>query len=159
MGIPTKYNGVNFRSRLEARWAAFFDLIGWRWEYEPIDLEGYIPDFILHLASPILAEVKPEVEHLDLIPHTKKIQSTSWRNEALIVGASVFEESVSLPEHGAEIVMPFLGILWSVEDFLRDRREGVFCGYPFAFLHECLYCKRWSIVQVPCGPADRKSVV
>jgi hypothetical protein len=42
---PTKYSGVNFRSRLEARWAAFFDLAGWKWEYEPIDLQGWTPDF------------------------------------------------------------------------------------------------------------------
>ena len=27
--IPTTYAGVRFRSRLEARWAAFFDLCGW----------------------------------------------------------------------------------------------------------------------------------
>ncbi len=45
---PTKYAGVLFRSRLEARWAAFFDLLEWKWEYEPIDLEGWTPDFILH---------------------------------------------------------------------------------------------------------------
>lgn len=46
---PTKYSGVLFRSRLEARWAAFFDLIDWRWEYEPVDLEGWTPDFRLHV--------------------------------------------------------------------------------------------------------------
>jgi hypothetical protein len=33
--IVTEYAGARFRSRLEARWAAFFDLCGWRWEYEP----------------------------------------------------------------------------------------------------------------------------
>lgn len=42
---PTMYNGVQYRSRLEARWAAFFDLIGWKHEYEPIDLPGWSPDF------------------------------------------------------------------------------------------------------------------
>jgi hypothetical protein len=42
---PTMYNGVQYRSRLEARWAAFFDLIKWRHEYEPIDLPGWSPDF------------------------------------------------------------------------------------------------------------------
>jgi hypothetical protein len=42
---PTKYVGVQFRSRLEARWAAFFDLANWQWSYEPIDLEGWTPDF------------------------------------------------------------------------------------------------------------------
>lgn len=46
---PTKYRGVQFRSRLEARWAAFFDLIGARWEYEPIDLVGWTPDFLVTL--------------------------------------------------------------------------------------------------------------
>jgi len=45
----TLYGGVVFRSRLEARWAAFFDLRGWRWEYEPIDLQGWVPDFRLTL--------------------------------------------------------------------------------------------------------------
>lgn len=41
----TEYAGVLFRSRLEATWAAFFDLIGWEWEYEPLDLPGWTPDF------------------------------------------------------------------------------------------------------------------
>jgi hypothetical protein len=45
--IPTTYNGVQFRSRLEAKWAAFFDLLGWRWHYEPLDLDGWIPDFLI----------------------------------------------------------------------------------------------------------------
>lgn len=65
---PTSYNGVLFRSRLEARWAAFFDLINWTWEYEPLDLEGWTPDFKVtfncgHSECPsrhkLLAEVKP----------------------------------------------------------------------------------------------------
>jgi hypothetical protein len=43
--IPTSYGGVMFRSRLEARWAAFFDMASWKWEYEPIDLDGWLPDF------------------------------------------------------------------------------------------------------------------
>ncbi len=58
-GIPTLYGGTRFRSRLEARWAAFFDLVGWRWEYEPFDLPGWIPDFLLVGKCPVLVEVKP----------------------------------------------------------------------------------------------------
>lgn len=57
--IPTRYGGVQFRSRLEARWAAFFDIAGWRWQYEPIDLDGWIPDFRLCGKIPALVEVKP----------------------------------------------------------------------------------------------------
>ena len=60
--IPTTYASARFRSRLEARWAAFFDAIGWQWEYEPIDLAGYIPDFVIRTnADPIFVEVKPIV--------------------------------------------------------------------------------------------------
>jgi hypothetical protein len=63
--IPTKYNGRQYRSRLEARWAAFFDLLGWRFEYEPCDLGTWSPDFALwgiHPQSPVLVEVKP-IDH------------------------------------------------------------------------------------------------
>ena len=59
-GIPTTYAGTQFRSRLESRWACFFDLVKWPWEYEPIELDGYIPDFVLPFeAGPLLVEVKP----------------------------------------------------------------------------------------------------
>jgi hypothetical protein len=57
---PTTYAGARFRSRLEARWAAFFDLCGWRWEYEPVDAEGWVPDFLLiGRAGTVPVEVKP----------------------------------------------------------------------------------------------------
>lgn len=47
--IPTTYKNTKFRSRLEARWAATFDLLHWEWVYEPFDLDGWIPDFQLNL--------------------------------------------------------------------------------------------------------------
>lgn len=57
---PTTYAGVEFRSRLEATWAAFFDICGVKWEYEPVDLDGWVPDFSLKLSGAlVLAEVKP----------------------------------------------------------------------------------------------------
>jgi hypothetical protein len=50
--IETRYNGYRFRSRLEARWAVFFDALGIAYEYEKegFDLgDGlwYLPDFWL----------------------------------------------------------------------------------------------------------------
>lgn len=61
--IPTVYGGVRFRSRLEARWAAFFDLCKWEWEYEPCFKDGWLPDFALKMrddnSSPSYCEVKP----------------------------------------------------------------------------------------------------
>ena len=51
--IETEYKGYRFRSRLEARWAVFFDACGVKWEYEPDgyklgDGVLYLPDFLLH---------------------------------------------------------------------------------------------------------------
>lgn len=64
--IETQYNGYLFRSRLEARWAVFFDAMGIKYDYEPegFELEDgsrYLPDFFLpkfHYGG-IFTEVKP----------------------------------------------------------------------------------------------------
>ena len=89
-GIPTTYRGVRFRSRLEAKWAAFFDGLGWPWEYEPFDLNGYIPDFVLPFdAGPLLVEVKPDTDAAGLRKHAGKIAASGWDKEALIVGATI----------------------------------------------------------------------
>lgn len=49
--IETTYAGVTFRSRLEARWAVFFDEMGIAWLYEPegykLPSGWYVPDFLL----------------------------------------------------------------------------------------------------------------
>ena len=49
--IETRYKGFRFRSRLEARWAVFFDAVGIEWDYEPEGFEvgskAYLPDFWL----------------------------------------------------------------------------------------------------------------
>lgn len=49
--IETRYNGYRFRSRLEARWAVFFDTAGIPYEYEKEGFQTeagwYLPDFWL----------------------------------------------------------------------------------------------------------------
>ncbi len=97
--IPTKYSGVQFRSRLEARWAAFFDLLGWTWAYEPIDLDGYIPDFIL-TADRRLIEVKPALKLADYEPAQEKIKRSGWTGPAATVGAIVGE----YPDHDCVLI-------------------------------------------------------
>ena len=42
--IPTFYNGIEFRSRLEARWAIFFDKMNIRYEYEKECFQVEIPE-------------------------------------------------------------------------------------------------------------------
>ena len=62
--IETVYKGYRFRSRLEARWAVFFDALGEPWEYEKegFDLPfagSYLPGFWLPYQQ-CWAEVKGE---------------------------------------------------------------------------------------------------
>lgn len=60
--IETHYAGCRFRSRIEARWAVFFDHLNIKWQYEPqgFDLPSgrYLPDFLLELGDGVWWEVK-----------------------------------------------------------------------------------------------------
>ena len=75
--IPTRYAGCRFRSRLEARWAVFFDAAQIGWNYEPeglsVTLGGrshrrggmpWLPDFEIETGQ--LVEVKGHLEPDDL---------------------------------------------------------------------------------------------
>lgn len=97
--IPTTYAGTRFRSRLEARWAALFDGLGWRWEYEPaVELQAYIPDFLITtaLGTSLLVECKPftSLTGRDVAPAQAKIARSGWDGNALLVGARLFDCSV-----------------------------------------------------------------
>lgn len=76
--IETTYAGCRFRSRLEARWAVFFDALDIDWQYEPQGFElgwwetyekdneysapplRYLPDFYLPKSN-TWVEVKPSL--------------------------------------------------------------------------------------------------
>ena len=63
--IETVYNGYRFRSRLEARWAVFFDELKIEYLYEPEgyvlhDDSKYLPDFFLgDIRGGMWLEIKP----------------------------------------------------------------------------------------------------
>lgn len=63
--IETEYKGILFRSRLEARWAIFFDAFNLEWVYEPdcfllSNNQKYTPDFYLPKFD-LYIEVKPSL--------------------------------------------------------------------------------------------------
>ena len=97
--IPTSYRGYRFRSRLEARWAVFYDLIGVQWSYEadPISVGGepYLPDFIITTGSgvPVYHEVKPKnasehIRPLWVYLGGKMSPQHDWRGEAGVCARS-----------------------------------------------------------------------
>lgn len=131
LGIETVYRGIRFRSRAEARWAAFFDNVGWRWRYEPIDLEGYIPDFVVEFAKPTIIEVKGGALTVDeLEDHKAKLEMTSWPSEAILLGAQPF--------WSADSVQPRVGLIAE-----RDELGGLLWGD--CLMHRCLACCRISV--------------
>lgn len=78
--IPTKYNGVTFRSKMESLFARWCDDNKQKWIYEPEGLtngkECYLPDFYLP-NSKIIVEIKPvfflsETHKLDIILNCEK---------------------------------------------------------------------------------------
>lgn len=88
--IETSYRGYRFRSRLEARWAVFFDAldIAWKYETEGYEVDGhrYLPDFHLPDLS-LWCEVKPHLMFsLFAIPVVKDLESNpsskGWSNQA-----------------------------------------------------------------------------
>lgn len=93
--IETTYAGHRFRSRLEARWAVFFDHLDIEWEYEAQGYEvgdvRYLPDFWLP-ALGLWAEVKGTMSHADLVkmmtvfPKLRPVTSGQVEPRLLILG-------------------------------------------------------------------------
>lgn len=70
--LPTVYGGINYRSRIEARWAVFFESLGLQYEYEREgydlgDGQLYLPDFWLPELK-IWVEIKGDRGHNDDSP-------------------------------------------------------------------------------------------
>lgn len=129
-GIPTMYRGVMFRSRTEARFACLFDELLIPWQYEVLDLRGYIPDFIVH--ADLLAEIKPDLSEDELAEAKRKIDESGWNGEAVILTPFIeqcahqplvgwFAERVNSPD-GAQLVWDRCRIMRCLS-----------CGHPSMF--------------------------
>ena len=97
--IETIYNGYRFRSRLEARWAVFFDALGIKYEYEKEgydlgELGWYLPDFWLPEFR-MWVEIKPSGDfksdgkgfcHDDATEKCKKLSCTTGDAVLYVLG-------------------------------------------------------------------------
>ena len=130
--IQTEYKGYRFRSRLEARWAVFFDACGVTWEYEPegYDLGNglhYLPDFLLHdvkgrAAGDLYVEVKGRMTEMD----ARKIARFS---------------NVRITDYGAKVENPILvvGQIPDGEDMNGIIRSIDYAGYDIFPYLVCLF--------------------
>jgi hypothetical protein len=136
--IPTDYNGVRFRSRLEAKWASFFNRNHWRWSYEPQDFCGYIPDFALWFKrAPIFVEVKPllwddsEGDQAILDEARRKFAHAGIDGEVLIVGSRIVTaDDGPLPHHRIGMML--------------DLYEDGLSPWDWAYGFKCDHCGEYS---------------
>lgn len=113
--IETKYKGYRFRSRLEARWAVFFNAIGWQWEYEKegYDLPSgkYLPDFWISTIDSWV-EIKGESPG-----DGERLMATEL---AIHTGKCVYILSGNIPEVGNDNRFPY----WVDENYEVFTSEG-----------------------------------
>lgn len=124
--LPSVYRGVHFRSRLEARWAIYFDLIGCKWQYEPegYDLPSgnYCPDFWCE--DNFFAEVKPTIEEAP---------------EAIVK----LVDLVGLSGHGAFLLTGNPSTKTQLAYHKNDDGVGEECFFPAIFCHYAFTYKHW----------------
>lgn len=108
--IETIYKGYRFRSRLEARWAVFFDSAGIEWQYEvqgyEVDGYRYLPDFYLP-KDECWVEVKgdPTGLHKDIprlramLGDSSPLPGMKEETSLIIVLGEVPDPGISVPLH------------------------------------------------------------
>jgi hypothetical protein len=110
--LNTLYAGSYFRSRTEARWAVYFDLIGVEWEYEKegYDLgDGvkYLPDFWFPKHK-MYGEVKATNDLTDVeVDKAKRLSLQSKREVVILSGPPHCGVCTVFNEHGESFGVPF----------------------------------------------------
>jgi hypothetical protein len=94
--IETIYNGYRFRSRLEARWAVFFDKLKIKYEYENEGYElpsgkRYLPDFYLPTMDVFVEVKQDESEFINNLRKLEEFYLDCGNNLVLICGTPTRE--------------------------------------------------------------------
>ncbi len=109
--IETVYKGYRFRSRLEARWAVFFDALGivYKYEHEGFDLDGewYLPDFWMPEWK-CWIEIKPDKPKLAIYDVEKQYLRPVVKREYKLCEA--------LAAHSGNVVLLIGGEPWAEAD-------------------------------------------
>jgi hypothetical protein len=142
--IETKYNGLRFRSRLEARWAVFFDRLNLKYQYEPeayvIDGINYLPDFYLPELN-LFIEIKPidpPGEELE------KIIAFSRHKEILLLVGSPYAK---FDRYGRGVRLDYVGeyfVPMPESEKTPDSDDHLIWKSPFVFI-QCRDCENIGI--------------
>ena len=81
---------------MKVKWAYVFDKLNLNWEYEPFELKGYIPDFIIIIdGKQILIEIKSDLNIWENKnnDYEHKIKSSGWQNDFVILGGNIKKDN------------------------------------------------------------------
>jgi hypothetical protein len=138
--IETVFKNYRFRSRLEARWAVFFDALGLKWEYEPegFDLDGvwYLPDFRVKTpqGEDIWYEIKPKGVTSD-----DKFTLFAYKMHAFAKHRFLAEADEATRQRFAAIPDD----MWDV----NSTRCNLLSGDPLDVLEDHIACPRCGVIQ------------
>jgi hypothetical protein len=137
--IETHYRGYRFRSRLEARWAVFFDALGFDWDYEPqgyvlLDGSYYLPDFYVRTIDRWI-EIKPPLD--------------AWpKHRVWDAMPDPYDDQERTPDEEAMIRFGLRFVLLAGEPY-ADPAGSKYCGYVHAdeghLFCECPRCGKIGI--------------
>ena len=126
--IETVYNGYRFRSRLEARWAVFFDSLNIPYIYEPegLNINGtmYLPDFYLPDSKQFF-EVKGIMRDSDM----EKINALISAGYSVVIGM----------DNGKFIACD----LWETMDENGNKDEYTLCTDSDSWMIRCKKCGKY----------------
>lgn len=137
--IETEYKGYRFRSRLEARWAVFFDALGIEWEYEKEGFslpEGYyLPDFWIPRWK-LWVEIKPRYYQDEAAPRKCLSLALETGNATLLVEGNPhpgeYEISGYIPDKA------FPGVVGGAFDY-GTWQEGQIRGWGYGLWVGCTH--------------------
>lgn len=150
--IETSYKDYRFRSRLEARWAVFFEAVGLDYEYE---LEGFVlPDGTYYLPDFYLPTVDRWVE----IKPRSYDREENWPSHPVIeLFSSLYHEANELKEeHEGFFEFAERFILIRGNPYLNEYEGFISCDCGYLFC-QCDMCGRIGIefegrgARIPCG--------
>lgn len=134
--IETEYKGDLFRSRLEARWAVFFDCVNLKYQYEPDGYQigdiRYLPDFYLPDLDSFV-EIKPYEPPIDEL---RKVQAfADYKSIILIVG----QPYATFDRYGAGDSLEYVARYYV--PLPGPDKEHALWGSPSVFI-QCRDCER-----------------
>jgi hypothetical protein len=171
--IQTKHNGVLFRSRLEARWAVFFDTLGIKYCYEAegyaLPSGNYLPDFYIpnqpsfrHKHNGLFVEIKGVAtdRSQDLLEELAMHTGI----DCVMLGELPYGETYTLHEPESNFD-PATEKEWIIVSRYEEGRLGpcLSCDNPYVWC-QCPFCKKFGFefdgrsARIGCGCKEHAQI-